>query len=65
MLKKLLCWLLGHKTVVKCYTREEELLEGNVGKRVTTDITIHRSDFCLRCGRTVETQTKETPEPNP
>ena len=55
MLQKLLCFLLGHKTVVKAYT----------GETITGDTTFDRDvkhlcykwqrlSFCVRCGKAVD-----------
>jgi len=54
MLKKVLCFLLGHKTVHKAYTGEKMCCVGVLGNEY--DILMfhyNRTSFCTRCGKDV------------
>ena len=55
MLKKLICWLWGHKTVHKVVTGNTmEVTEPMTGLLKTVVLCKwERTPFCTRCGRTV------------
>lgn len=51
MLQKLLCWLIGHKTVYKVATGEIITVDTHFEKDQKLPLMQWlRSDFCLRCG---------------
>ena len=53
MITKLLCWVWGHKTVVKAITgnaiQSTNQLTGNLD--TIPLYTLERKDFCVRCGK--------------
>ncbi len=54
MLKKIYCFLWGHKTVHKAYTGEKMRCVGMLGNEY--DISMFRynkTSFCTRCGKDV------------
>ena len=54
MLHKFLCWLLGHKTMIKAYTGHKQRMLHPLGHEC--DVTMYRWErqrFCLRCGHEV------------
>jgi len=57
MMKTILCWLFGHKTVFKSFTGEYGIgwhpFEGQVQVPV---LRWERSRFCLRCGRGIHSE---------
>ena len=54
MIKKLLCWLWGHKTVVKAYTGETMIADGAFDRDVKHPLyRWERSKFCTRCGKSI------------
>lgn len=54
MIQKLLCWLLGHKTVYKAFTGQTAVVDGVFDRNINTPVMIwERSKFCLRCGTKV------------
>ena len=58
MIKKLLCWLWGHKTVVKAFTGETMVADTTFDRNVKHSIyKWHRNPYCLRCGRMVHHDT--------
>jgi len=57
MLKKILCFLLGHKTVVKAATGEQFDTHHRLYPEVAIKAnyyTLKRLDFCARCGTTTK-----------
>lgn len=51
MIKKLICFIWGHKTVHKAYTGQVLSVVGVLGNRY--DISLYRYEkttFCIRCG---------------
>lgn len=51
MLKALLCWLLGHRFVVKAYTGETMQVTNGLGTPLTDSMfNYERRNFCCRCG---------------
>ncbi|HUV56344.1 MAG TPA: hypothetical protein VMV84_03845 [Dehalococcoidales bacterium] len=56
MLKRFLCWLLGHKTIYKGYFGETVKIDTAFDKdQVVPVLKWERSSFCLRCGKPVHT----------
>lgn len=54
MIQKLLCWLLGHKTVFKAATGDVLVAADGFGQDVKYPLAKwERSKFCLRCGEVV------------
>jgi hypothetical protein len=54
MIQKLLCWLLGHKTVFEAATGEVLVADSTFDRdKKYPLVTLERSKFCLRCGVTV------------
>ena len=54
MLQKLLCWLLGHKTMFKAATGETLVADGAFDRNVRFPLMKwERSEYCLRCGKKV------------
>lgn len=52
MLKKLICFMLGHKTVLKAYTGNTVQARGVLGNDFTISLyEWRRMDFCVRCGK--------------
>lgn len=52
MLKKLICSVWGHKTVVKAYTGRSIQTQNYLGQDLTVLAYVWtKSDFCLRCGQ--------------
>lgn len=53
-MKKLICFLLGHKTVLKAYTGNKYQAVGMLGNEFTVSLyEWKRMDFCIRCGKSV------------
>lgn len=51
MIKKLICWLWGHKTVVKAYTGKTYQTASCAGNPLSVSLyKWERTRFCLRCG---------------
>ena len=51
MLQKLLCWLLGHKTMYKAATGDVIVADGAFDRDIKYPLyTLERSKYCLRCG---------------
>jgi len=54
MIQKLLCWLFGHKTVVKAYTGQTLVADSHFERDFKHLLyRWERSKFCLRCGKIV------------
>ncbi len=54
MIKELICWLWGHKTVHKGYTGETMRQSNGFGMAVDVALyTFTRTKFCTRCGKEV------------
>lgn len=54
MLQKLLCWLLGHKTMFKAATGEVLVSDSAFDRDVKHALMKwERSKYCLRCGTQV------------
>jgi len=54
MIQKLLCWLLGHKTVYKAATGQTLVADGAFDRDIRYPLMRwERSEFCLRCGKKV------------
>jgi len=53
MLQRLLCWLFGHKTVIRCYSRNTGTMDSIIGVTTLLYYTLVRSPFCTRCGKKV------------
>ncbi len=54
MIQKLLCLLLGHKTVYSAFTGQIARVDTAFVRNVATPVyTLERSDFCRRCGTRV------------
>jgi hypothetical protein len=54
MIKKLICWLWGHKTTHKAYTGETYHSVSLAGNQHTVSLyRWARTDFCTRCGKKV------------
>ena len=54
MIKKLICLLWGHRTVVRAYTGEKISSSNGVCESDTLLYIWKRMDFCLRCGKSVK-----------
>lgn len=51
MIQKLLCWLLGHKTVFQAATGHVLVADATFQRDYKYPlVTTERSKFCLRCG---------------
>lgn len=58
MLLKLLCWLLGHKTMYKVATGEVIVADGYFNHNVRHLVMKWaRSKHCLRCGKEIHPET--------
>jgi len=54
MIQKFLCWLFGHKTVVKAYTGQTLVADSHFERDFKHLLyRWERSKFCLRCGKIV------------
>lgn len=54
MLQKLLCWLLGHKTMFKAATGNVLVADGAFDRDIKYPLMKwERSEYCLRCGEKV------------
>jgi len=52
MLKKFICWLWGHKTVLKSFTGNTIQARGVLGNDFTISLyDWRRMEFCIRCGK--------------
>jgi len=52
MIKKILCFLLGHKIVIKAFTGKTMEQTDMVGNPVTSSMYVwKRMDYCVRCGK--------------
>ena len=60
MIKKLVCFLWGHKTVVKAYTGETYNTKSYAGMPLSVSLyKFVRNQFCLRCGTDVHGQSAQ------
>ena len=51
MIKKLICWLWGHKFTVKAYTGETYQTTNYIGSLSTVSLyKLAAQKYCLRCG---------------
>lgn len=57
MVKKFLCWLLGHKIVAKVFTKPNGLI-GAFGQ-VGMFYHYEKQKFCLRCGANSPQESSE------
>jgi hypothetical protein len=58
MIKKLICYLWGHKTVHKAYTGQKVNCVGLMGNKYTISLyKFERTNFCTRCGKTIKEET--------
>lgn len=54
MIQKILCWLLGHKTVYEAATGHVIVADGAFDRDIKYPLVKwERSKFCLRCGEIV------------
>lgn len=55
MIQRLLCWLLGHKTVFKAPTGKQYVIMNQLTGQpdIGNYMRWARSEFCLRCGKRV------------
>jgi len=52
MIIKLLCWLYGHKIVVKAYTGQTMKAQNGLGEdRMVSMYLYETKPFCVRCGK--------------
>jgi len=52
MIQKLLCWIWGHKIVVKAYTGDQIPTENAFGMEIQSSGYVwKRMPYCLRCGK--------------
>jgi len=52
MIQKMLCWLIGHKTVYRAFTGQTTVVDGTFDKNIVTPLMKwEKSEFCLRCGK--------------
>jgi len=55
MLKKIICFLWGHKTVHKAYTGEQMSCISRLGTEYTISLFLYKkTPFCIRCGEDVK-----------
>ena len=55
MIKKILCFIWGHKTVLKAYTGESKNIIGMCGNEYTTlYYKYEKMPYCIRCGKNME-----------
>jgi len=55
MLKKIICFLWGHKTVHKAYTGKQMSCVSMIGVEYTINMfNYKKTPFCTRCGEDVE-----------
>ena len=60
MIKKLLCFLWGHKTVVKAFTGKTYETASYAGLPLSVSLyKFVRNQFCLRCGTDVHGKSDE------
>ena len=52
MIKKIICFLFGHKIVIKAFTGKTMEQTNMVGNPITVSLYVWRKmDFCIRCGK--------------
>jgi len=55
MIKKFICWIWGHKVMLKAYSGKQIPATGVVGEQyLANTYTWRRSEYCVRCGKKVE-----------
>lgn len=63
MLQKLLCWLLGHKTMWKAFTGHYGAVDTAFDRGLSVPIcTWQRSEYCLRCGKKIHWECHHVPD---
>ncbi len=65
MIIKLICWLWGHKTILKAATGETfQTINQATGLPQTGHYyVLERKDFCVRCGKKIHEQTEKPKAP--